>query len=454
MLLVNQKFLLFPLLLTSLLFSREEFSIEEMKSYLSEENPYVYSSLAKKSLNEKRLISARGVYDTTITAQYDEKEYPYTEGTYYAAGVKKFTESGIELSGIYRYAEGTQEYNNIKTGKNGEFLVGAKLPIITLLNQMDERRLRVSLTQMDIKNAEFRYKEAMRSLYFTMMSEYYLLLYNKSLVEVTQRLYEKVAKREEYIERSIKEGSLPKIALLEVQQQRIHANQELINASRAFENGFVAFLKYLNLSKEAFHAKYRLPNLPDLQNLVIEYNGTLQEALRNRSDFKIYDTEIEKLMLERKNNQRKEFPNLDVGIYGVKDVNEDSGFKLSLNFNFPVARSEYRGKELEIAQKKSIIESEKEILLRELKADLQKIIYSLDILDKTLINALEERDLLSALEDAERKKYTLGASTLFILNQREIRTMESEKKILQYKLEKQLLFESYKRMTSQHDLGS
>ncbi|MBN2816430.1 MAG: TolC family protein [Campylobacterales bacterium] len=432
----------------------EEFTIDEMRTYLTPENPYIYSSLGKKFVNEQKLIYAQGAYDTNLVAKYDEKDYPYTDGNYYSAGLEKATESGVEFSGGYRYAEGTQEYNNIKTGKNGEFLLGAKVPLLSVLNRIDERRLQLYLAQMDIKNADYAYKESMRSLYFTIMSEYYRLLYNNALLEVAKAMYLKVEKRKEFLEKRVKEGTLPQISLYEAKQQLIHAQQDFTNIQRAYESNFIEFLKYMDLSKESFYAQYTLPTLPEPTPLVLSEEEAMSKALTMRSDFKIFDTEIEKLMLEQKNNELKKYPKLDIGLYGVYDVNDETGFKLSLNMSFPIEQNRYDGKNAQIQESIKIINSDKEIRLRELKADLQRIMFTLNTLEENISNAKEERELLQALESAERRKYSLGSSTLFLLNQREIATVQAEKKILQYKLEYQLLYESYKRIISMHTLES
>jgi len=434
------------------LHATEEFTLVSMKKYLTKENPYVYSALANKYITQEKLTYVQGAYDTKIVAKYDEKDYPYTDGSYYGASLVKPTESGIDFSAGYRYAEGTQEYNNIKTGKNGEFIAGAKIPLISLLNQIDERRLKLGLTQMNLINSEYEYKEAMRSFYFRVMSEYYTLLYNKSLLQISKDMLQKIEKREEFLKANVEKGNLAEIALLEAKQQVIHLKQEYIATQRAYENIFIEFLKYLNISKEKFDALYHLPLLPEVNQESFNLEEALTQAMKCRGDFKILSTEIEKLLLQNKSNERKKYPVVDLGLYGVYDANEQSGFKVALNMSFPIEQNEYDGKNAEIKESIKLINTKRDIRELELKADLQSIINSLNTVSKNIQNAKEESQLLAALESAERRKYELGSSTLFLLNQREMLTMQTQKKVLQYKLEYQLLFESYKRIISMHSL--
>ena len=52
----------------------------------------------------------------------------------------------------------------------------------------------------------------------------------------------------------------------------------------------------------------------------------------------------------------------------------------------------------------------------------------------------------------ERKKYELGSSTLFMLNQREMQTLKTQKKLLKYKLDELLNHQQYIKETNLYPL--
>jgi len=434
------------LLSSTLLLAKEEFNLESMKKYLTKENPYIYSALGKKYVSEEKLNYTRGVYNTTVVAKYDDKDYPVSSGTYYSAGLQKATESGIDLSAGYRYAYGTQEYNNIKTDKDGEFIVGAKIPLVSVLNRMDKRRLTVGLARLNVSKADLDYKESMRNFYFKLMSTYYTLLYEHDIVKLSGSLVQKRQEREAYMQKSVQEGNLPEVSLLEVRQQLINAKQSYISAQRVYENRVVAFVKYLNMSKEKFEFEYYLPLLPDALKSNFNMDEALQSALKNRPDIQMLNTEIEKLSLKNRDNERTKYPELNVGVYGVYDVHNESGFKVSVDMSFPLARGRYKSKNAEIKENIKLIDNAKSLQILELKADLLSVINSLQTLAQNILSSKDEIALLQKLEKLEKRKYTLGSSTLFVLNQRETQRVQAEKKLLRYKLEYQLYYQSYKRI--------
>jgi len=46
----------------------------------------------------------------------------------------------------------------------------------------------------------------------------------------------------------------------------------------------------------------------------------------------------------------------------------------------------------------------------------------------------------------EQRKYELGSGSLFLLNQREIQTVETQERLLQYRLDYQLTYQTYLRV--------
>lgn len=433
------------------LHATEPFTLEALKSHLTQSNPYIYAALARESIAKEELSASEGLFDTKLVAKAEEKSYPDTTASFQSAGFEKATEFGIDLTGAYRYAEGTQEYNNIKTGKEGELIAGANIPIIALLNQMDERRLRVGILEKNLTKTQLEYKETLRSFYFKVMSQYYLLLYAKELLYLEESMLQKIEKRYNFLASNVSKGNLAKIVLVEASQQQISAKQTFLRATREFQNHQNTLLGLLNLSQDEFQKRYHLPNF-ELTTLTLEpYELALADALKQRADLAIFETEIEKLLLENKNNETKKYPKTDVGIYGVQDnLTHESGVKLTFNVSFPLAMSEYRAKNAQISESIKAVKNQKETRNIELEVDLKNVYNSLQVVQTNLEAAKEELSLLLELERAEAKKYTLGASSLFLLNQREMLTLGAQKKIASYKLEYALLLESYRRITASH----
>ncbi len=436
----------FGLLSVCKLLATEPFGMVQIAHYLSKENPYVAQALGGTYVAKEKLTYAEGSFDTRLNAKYENKEYPVTSGTYYSVGLEKPTELGVDLSLQYRYAEGTQEYNNIKTGDEGEILLGAKIPVFSVLNRIDKRRLQLGLAQMDLEKSDFEYREKMRSLYFSVMAGYYALLYHNERVALMHALLEKVQTRHALLQSRFREGSASELELTEAAQQVINRKQRLVSAQMQYQSALIGFLKYLNLTPEQFSGQYHLPALPESVPFAQSVEASMELALQNRQDLQIFDTEIRALRLQHRENEQLKYPELDVGLYGVHDPKEENGYKVSVTMNFPIEQNRYSGKSEEIRATINMIDARKQTRLIELRSDLALLDESARMLLENIQNTTEELELVRKLERMEQRKYELGSGSLFLLNQREIQTVETKERLLQYRLDYQLTYQTYLRV--------
>ena len=101
---------------------------------------------------------------------------------------------------------------------------------------------------------------------------------------------------------------------------------------------------------------------------------------------------------------------------------------------FPIERRSYFGKKAEITKSLNNIQKAEEKNRLTITTNIKRILNSLQTTEKNINNSIKEIDLVEQLQKAENKKYTLGMSDLFRLNQREVQTMSVKKKLLGYRL--------------------
>ena len=431
----NKIIAVLTILLYGFSYGKELFTEKTIKNFLNKENPYIYSLLGEIFVYEGKLKYYRGFFDTKLSGKYEKKEYPLSEGLFYSFSIEKPTISGIDLSFGYRKATGVQEYNNIKTGEDGELILGLKIPVFNLTRNIDERRLNLFLTTIDIRKLEYKYQDNIRKLYLKIISSYYKTLYFKELVELEKQLLQKAQKRKEFIIKKIKEGLLPTIYQVEVEQQIINRRQRLTEAKNNFKTQLNEFLKFLNLDEKDFNSMYELPSLPPLPELNISLEEALKTAIENRPDLKVIETEKNRLETEKIFYSLLKYPKFDISIYGTHDLKYNNGYKVLLNATFPLERRKYIGKTIELKKSSILLDKRQEKILIEIKTNLKNILNTLKTIRKNIKMSEKEITLAKELEKAEVKKFEVGYGNLFLINQREIYTLKTIKKNLKYKLE-------------------
>lgn len=427
---------LIALILTALpLAATEPLSEQALASHLTEANPFYYTAVGRRYLAETRRHLRLGAFDAVLTARYDDKRYPASEGKLIDVSASKPLGNGIEFLVGYRRAEGVQEYNNIKTGDDGEVLAGVKVPVFSALHAISERQYALENAELDAEAAAFETRDTLRLLQATTRRAYYTVLYQKALLELEATLLATAQTRYGYIEKRTALGDLPEVARMEARRQVIDREQRRRNADNAFRRALALLLKLLDLSGSTFEARYHLPPLPAPRPETRSMAELVDLALAQRADLQVLRVEKRRRTLDARRNAPERYPKLDVALYGVHDFKYDEGFKVSVSMQFPVERRYYEGKQAEILQSLHNLDAARDKTESTLRADLARALQQLETLEANAASVDEELTLLRQLEAAEIKKYRLGAGDLFRVNQRELQTLLGRQKALGYRLQ-------------------
>lgn len=421
--------------------AKETFTKEMILEYLNKENPFVYETSGKEKIYKEKEQYYLGDFDTKASLKYDRKEYPLSEGNFLDITLEKPIENGIEFIAGYREATGTQEYNNIKTAEEGEIRAGIKVPVVSVLNNMNTRKLNLNLASLETVKLGFESQDNLRLLHFEVLCGYYNVLYSQAILKLEEELYSAAKKRENIIKKRVASGVLADISLLEAQQQIINRMQRFISAQNNFSNTLESFLQYLNISKERFETLYTLADMPHIENNTLEVDNALERALNNRPDLRVFEYDIKKMALQEQHSALLKYPDMNLAFYGVHDFKYESGFKVSLDIKFPIERRKYEGKSGEIKMSVRNIQNSKNKKILTIKTKLTNSINSMHTIAANIKSANSEVVIVEQLEAVENKKYNLGQSNLFLLNQREMNTLEIKKKLLKYVLDYFLIAE-------------
>lgn len=430
---ISRLFILIGMSFVSLL-GQEVLKREVLYRLMDENNPYVYTVLAHQRIQDKKVIYAQGAFDTKLGTKYDEKQYPLTESRFSDVYVEKPLENGLELLGGYRKAYGMQEYTNIKTGDEGEMRLGVKVPVVPLLQGTNEHQMNLKVARLDSYQAASSVRKNLRELYYTVIGSYYQLLFRHELLLLEQELLKNAQERYSYIEKRVNLGDTAPIILTEARQLINEREQRMAESRNHFNNARQQVASYLNISENLLEKHYTIPSLPEPSIDAVEVQGALRKVVENRPELHILELENRKLNEERALAEVMRYPEIDVSLYGVHDRKYNDGFKVSLEMAFPIERRKYEGKssELQIKKEKNANEIKKSLL--EAERIITTAVNNANTMKENFRNVLDEISLVEQVEKAEKRKFELGQSELFVLNQRELRTLQVKQKKYEYQL--------------------
>lgn len=440
------------LLYGGVVFGKELFTPEKFERYLTLKNPYVYSAVGQTYIDEAKIKTAKGVFDTKLSALHEKKNYPLSNADFSDLVLSKPVENGTEFMVGFRKAEGTQEYNNIKTGKEGEVRVGINVPLLSVLHGTNERKYKVDSTLNLFLQSELVSQNNLRNLSARIFTDYYKLLYFNDLIILENELWEKAKKRDLFIRKKVKAGDLSEVSLLESEQQIMNRKQRVLTAKNNYYVVLQSVLKFLDIKEKYFLTQYTLPRLKMSQRRKLTLDMLLTKAVQRRPDIKILEQKRKKLALDNDYNTLSKYPKVNLYAYGVYDMEYGEGTKVGFRLDFPLERRGYEGKKVEIKKGFMQVEEEKKRLLLEVKANLNTLLHALEMMYQNIEIVYKQIKIAEDLEQVETKKYENGLSNLFELNQREIVTLEAKQKKLEIYLNALLIRQEMHRETATHDI--
>jgi len=408
----------------------KEMSYNEYLGFVKKYHPLVKNANLEISKAQANLMMARGGFDPKLELDYNKKQFQGTE--YYSIMNSSFkipTWFGIDIKAGFEDNEGYYLNPQNKTPNNGLTSLGISVPLGQglLINQrmsdLQKAKIQVKLSQAEQKLEAIAVLYDASIAYFNWKKNYEeYLLYENYFINAK--------KRYNGIESLIKQGDKPAI-------DSVEAGIVVKSRQLALED---SKLKLTKAKLELSNFLWLENNIPlELAEAIIpekKLGQTIQETL-NISDLvnqefsilkhpkiEALQSKIDLLTVEKKMKANMLLPKIDVGYSYLAQPNptipnNSDNYKVGVDFYFPLFLRKERGS-LKIAKFK-IQESE-------FTRDLEKLQLTNKIsAQKTEIQSLtQQQKLINNLVDdynkmlqSEERLFTLGESSLFLINTRE-----------------------------------
>ena len=422
------------LLLGSFVWGQEqnlkELSYNEFLGYVKKYHPLVKSAQLEINKAQANLMMARGGFDPKIEADFDQKQFKGKE--YYSVFNSSFkipTWYGIELKAGFDNSEGIFVNPENTLPNQGLTSLGITIPVGQglLINQR-MADLRKAKIQIQLSQAE-RKLQAIEVVYNASLA-YFNWKRNYSEVQLYKNYLKNAAIRYKGILTLIKNGDKPAIDSVEAGIVLKTRKWNLEDSNLKLAKAKLELSNYLWLDN----------NVPlELQDDILPENRlekTIGETLKtnelltdnisieNHPKINSIENKLAILEVDRKLKANSLLPKMDVGYHYLSEPNywNDTNFnnyKIGLNFKFPLFLRKERGS-VQLAKFK--------IQDTKLSLNLERVQLKNKInAQQTEINSIEKQlqllsDLVSGnsqMLQSEERLFSLGESSIFLLNSRE-----------------------------------
>lgn len=385
--------------------------------------------------------SARGFFDPVLSSDLDEKQFK--DKTYYRifnTELKATTRLGIGLKAGYDYAQGDYLNPERSLPAGGLWYAGVSLPLIQGL-LFDEGRSMLRQAQIRQERFQWEQQQLLANLLYEASVAYWEWSGQQQQVATLQKAVEAAAERFDIVRSGYIVGELPAIDTLEailqlqsLQSSLIEQTQELVKARQT------AISFYWNESGEAYWEESWQPSpLPTTQLTdSLQADAPVGAWAEASPTLRQYGLKISELEAARRWKAEKLKPLLSANYHVISaDAPTENpasysinNYKFGVSFKMPLLLRNARG-ELQLARLKiQLTQMEQRQKQQEMNNKLAALLTSLELLH---LQNQQNQQLVEGyrlLWLGEQQKFSYGESTLFYVNTREIKYLESRLKLL------------------------
>lgn len=412
-----------------------------------EQHPVARQAALQQDFARAQLLAARGQFDPILSSGWDDKYFG--DKHYYRifdAGFQIPTWYGLSVLGAYENTSGVYLNPENTTSGNGLWSLGLEANLLQGL-VIDERRAALRQARIYRQAAE---NERNRLLNEVLNAAAQAYVRWQAVFYVQAVIDENILLAREYLEatrQSFLVGDKPAIDTLEAflilqDRQMLRQENELewVKARQNLEN----FLWYeqvplelqANTRPEDISASDLNFDLPPSVRFDIENHPDLLEKYYKKTQYEVeQQLKRDKLKPKLKVKYNPLFATSDNSLRPEYSINN---YKWGFGFSMPLLLRSERA----ALQKTTLTIAELDFSIQEKRNSLQNKVDA----NRQIQNVLEEQFLLQqqnvrnyqALLEAEREKFALGESSVFLLNKRSEKYLETQIKLIELQAKRQL----------------
>lgn len=421
------------------------FSLENFLQVVKQFHPLAKKASLQVDKAEASLLSARGGFDPVLGTSKAEKTFDGLN--YYNDQTTQLsipTWYGIELSAGTESLSGNRTDPQETSGRTS--FAGITVPLAKNL-LMDKRRAALKQAGIYIRMSEQEKRSAINDLYKDAIGAYWNWAQRSWVYQLYSDVTELNRKRVQLVRTAYINGERPAIdtteaiaQMLSFEYQQNQALLDLQNAKLVLETFLWAANDQQYQLPEGTEPATRPGSLPDMGTMPVLQN-LLDEALARHPDLASYPLKLNALDIEKRLKFQELLPKADLkynqlgkGYDLSKTItspwfnnNYRWGFSVSIPLRLSQGRGEYRLAKLKIRETRIDRQVKETELITKIKTMYNQVLnYQSQV---NLLQRTYEQNL--RLQRAEETRFFNGESSLFLVNSRETKALESRVKLLE-----------------------
>jgi outer membrane protein TolC len=386
--------------------------------------PLIQEAELKAESAKGELTSAEGAFDHKLIFKSRNRIEDKYDNQYFETTLERQTAfGGTTLVAGHRQGLGHfPAYDGkYRTSGAGEIFAGLSFPILRNL-KTDEFRTNLKIKQIENKQADLEanlkkmiYLHKALSLYYKWILEIQKLKINKSIFELAKS-------RHAMIEKKFKAGDIEGIKVTDNQRAIDKRNGEILKNEIDLSKVRAELTIFL---RDEHGTPMVIPSESNPDFILKKDEPRLFSSdIAQNPQIKILNLEREKLKLETIFYDQSRLPGLNLDLLGAKELSPNDPYdperlQVAIKFDFPLENRKAEGKSVAYNYKVMAVEKNRQFLESQLSQQLSFFISASSDSKMRWEITTKEFEGSIKMAEAEKKRWSQGASDLFMVNLRE-----------------------------------
>lgn len=414
----------------------------EFLSRVYNHHPVARQARIRIDQRQAEVLQAKGAFDPKAFSNVNQKYFK--DKNYYwlqESGLKVPTNFGLRAKAGFEQNRGVNLNPENNVPFNGLYFAQLELPLLQGLF-IDRRRANLRQAELMQKASKEEAELLLNKLLRQAMLQYWLWNFYESQTELYRSSVETARQRLRGIQDMAEIGERPLIDTLEAtlslqdRQSKLQESEGKLLFQRQILETYLWEKGQMPLALEQYmKPTYRLPNaIPQLN----------KDSLRNHPKLRILELKNQNLFIERRLGREMLKPQFDLHYKFLNEAAQGdfytnyspSNYSWGFQASFPLFLRKERGKLKVLDYKRQRNELDQSQTLRNLRNELLALRAQYQQTRKQWQTTRDMAENYRKLFQGEQAKFSIGESSVFLLNNRELKYLDSQNKTL--KLERKL----------------
>ncbi|WP_443478769.1 TolC family protein [Novosphingobium aerophilum] len=400
--------------------------LDDLLANSARQSPQIIEALARTRASDAKRLTAEGAFDTVFSAEGGSRLVGYYGGTYADAKLARPLENwGGQIYGGYRASSGRFPIYEDKnyTNEFGEIRAGA---VFSLLRDrmIDDRRFGRVTADADRAVADAERQMVAIGVQRKALDAYLNWVASGERLKVYRHLLDLAQERQRGLDRAYRAGLRPRIVLTENDQMVLRRQAMVVQSEQAMAAAANALSLYWRDSEgnPTIPRREQLPaSLPDPVVTAIPHDLQRPDLLVAELKTRLVQ---DRLALDR----NALLPRLDLNMEVARDIGDigpggasrsGNDVRFGIKFSVPLEQRTARGKLMQTQAELDANQTRARWLDEQIRAEVDGIAIAFDAATQLIALSQQEKQRADTMAVAERRRFEMGASDLFLVNTRE-----------------------------------